>query len=164
MKILLCLLAFSAFATTSFAQKIKIEGDLITIDGQPYARIEQDGCGLMDENCSYYVKSLQNQRLFIIKQLEMNDPEQINVANPKGRTLYLQYVFTAAKATAETPFPATLHLRPLDIARKLYKAQLLKDGTLDEQAAADFVVNYGTVYSERRRALNQPVIIVAPSH
>jgi hypothetical protein len=153
MKTLLCSLAFFALATTAHAQKIKVEGELITVDGQPYARIEQEGCGMMDVDCFYYVKSLQNQRLFIVKQQDFNDPSKVSASSPQGRTLYLQFVFTAAKTKAETSFPTTLHLRALDVARKVYKAQLIKDGTLDEQAATDFVTNSGTPFSERRQAI-----------
>ena len=154
MKTLLCSLAFLALATTSYAQKIKVEGELITVDGQPYARIEQEGCGLMDVDCFYYVKSLQNQRLFIVKQQDFNDPAEVSATSPQGRTMYLQFVFTAAKTKAETSYPTTLHLRALDVARKVYKAQLIKDGTLDEQAATDFVTNTGTPFSERRQAIH----------
>ena len=164
MKFLYHLLALSALATTAQAQKIKVEGELITVDDQPYARIEADGCGLMDVDCFYYVKSLQNKRLFVVKQQTFNDPAQVSASSPAGRTIYLQYVFTGAKTTAETSFPATLHLRALDVARKVYKAHLIKDGELDQQMAEDFVTNNGTPYSERRRAINQPVILVAPSH
>ena len=88
------------------------------------------------------------------------DPEQRKDSNPTGRTLYLQFVFTAAGTTAEIPFPATLHLRALDVARKVAKARLLKDGTLDAQAAADFVTNNGTPFGDRRRALNAPPTII----
>ena len=164
MKSLYYLLALSALATTASAQKIKVENELITVDGQPYARIEQDGCGLMDVDCVYYIKSLQNKRLFAVKQQAFNDPALVSAASPQGHTIYLQYIFTATKTTAETSFPATLHLRALDVARKVYKAHLLKDGELDPQMAEDFVTTNGTTYSERRRGLNQPVIIVAPGH
>jgi hypothetical protein len=164
MKFLLSAIAFFALAAPAVAQKIKVEDDLITVDGQPYARIEQDGCGIMDVDCLYYVKSLQNQRLFVVKQVIYNDPTAVSATNPQGRTLYLQYVFTAAKATAETAYPTTLHLRALDVARKVYKAQLIKEGTLDEQAAADFVTNNGTSYSEHRRTLGQPIILLTPGH
>jgi len=164
MKSFLLLLISFALATSASAQKIKVEDELITVDGQPYARIEQDGCGLIDVDCFYYVKSLQNQRLFVVKQMSFNDPTQVSASNPQGRQMYLQYVFTAAKATAETSYPATLHLRALDVARKVYKAQLIKDGTLNEQLAADFVTNNGTTYSEHRRASSQPTIIVVPGH
>jgi hypothetical protein len=163
MKKLHYLLALSTLATTASAQKIKVENELITVDGQPYARIEQDGCGLMDVDCFYYIKSLQNKRLFVVKQQVLHEASQISAADPTGRTMYLKYVFTAAKTTAETSYPATLHLRALDVARRVYKANLMKDGELDQQAAEDFVTNNGNTYSERRNAA-QPVILIAPAH
>ena len=164
MKTLFYSLALSALTTTAFAQKIKVEADLITVDGKPYARIEQDGCGLMDVDCFYYVKSLDNKRLFVVKQQNFNDPSQVSASSPSGRTLYLQYVFTATKTTTETSYPATLHLRALDVARKVYKANLIKEGNLDPQAAEEFVTNNGNSYSERRHSISPAVIIVAPGH
>ncbi|MDO7885224.1 hypothetical protein [Hymenobacter cheonanensis] len=164
MKNLLFLLAFSALATTSVAQKIKVEGELITVDGQPYARIERDGCGALNAGCMYYVKSLQNERLFIIKPLEFVDPATISASHPDGRTLYVQYIFTASRATTETAYPSIMLLRALDIARKIYKAQLIKDGTLDQQAADAFVLANGMTFSERRRELNPQFIVVPVAH
>ncbi|MCC2547554.1 hypothetical protein LJY25_13945 [Hymenobacter sp. BT175] len=138
----------------AFAQKVEVKGETILVDGTPYAMIEQDGCKLMDVQCMYYLKSLDGKRLFVVKQMQFVDPATVTAAHPDGRTLYLEYVFTAAGTHAETNFPTTLHLRPIDVARKVVKAQLFANGTLNEQAAADFVTNNGTSFSERRKALD----------
>ncbi|MGI4870145.1 MAG: hypothetical protein ACRYFX_03085 [Janthinobacterium lividum] len=164
MKTIFFSLLLTGLATSAFAQKIKVENDLVTVDGQPYARIEKDGCGMMDLDCSYHVKSLQNQQLFTVKQVIFNDPGQISASNPEGRTLYLQYIFTASRTTAETSFPATLHLRALDVARKVYQAHLLKEGTLDAEVADTFVLDKGTPFSQRRREINPQVIVVPSGH
>lgn len=164
MKALLCLLALSASATTVSAQKIKVEGELITVDGQPYARIERDGCGALTAGCLYYVKSLQNQRLFTIKPMEFVDPATISASHPDGRTMYVQYIFNASHATTETAYPSIMLLRALDIARKIYKAQLIKDGTLDQQAADAFVLANGLTFSERRRELTPQLLVVPIVH
>ena len=67
----LLLLSLSA----AWGQKIEVKKDLILVDGQPYARIEADGCGVLDVQCMYYVKALVGeQRLFVVKQLEYADP------------------------------------------------------------------------------------------
>ena len=160
----LCFLLLLLPGLRAVAQKIEVKNNIVLLDGQPYAGIEGDGCGFVDPQCQYYLTPVGSERrLFVVKQQIFEDPMERKESNPTGRTLYLQFVFTAAGTTAEIPFPATLHLRALDVARKVVKARLLKDGTLDEQAAADFVTNNGTPFSDRRRALNAPpTILVAP--
>ena len=147
------------------AQKVEVKNNVVLLDGQPYAGIEGDGCGLIDPECQYYLTPLGSERrLFVVKEMIFEDPMEREASNPDGRTLYLQFVFTAAGTTAEIPYPATLRLRALDVARKVVKARLFKNGVFDEQAAADFVTNNGTPFGDRRRALNAPpTIIVAPA-
>ncbi|QNH61734.1 hypothetical protein [Hymenobacter sediminicola] len=155
-------LVFTFLVNIAFAQKQKIEvkGDAILVDGAKYALIEQEGCGIMDVDCFYYIKSLEGKRLFVVKQQLFNDPSEVKASDPQGKVLYLQFVFTGSGAKAETTFPTTLHLRAIDVARKVVKAQLMNNGTLDEQATADFVTNNGTPFSERRQALGGPKVIV----
>lgn len=86
----------------------------------------------------------------------------ISASDPTGRTCYVPYIFNASHIIAETAYPSIMLLRLLDIARKIYKAQLIKDGTLDTQAAETFVLANGMSFSERRHELNLQVIIVAP--
>jgi hypothetical protein len=81
-------------------------------------------------------------------------------ANPKGTVHYLQFVFSKSGAKAETPYPATLVLRAKDVARLIVKAHLMKDGELDEEAAQEFVNNNGTPYSDRRKKLGGPDVII----
>ncbi|KAA9325332.1 hypothetical protein F0P96_20235 [Hymenobacter busanensis] len=148
------LLMLLGTAAATVAQKVEVKGDAILVDGAKYALIEQDGCGLMDVDCMYYLKSLDGKRLFVVKQQIFNDPAEVKASSPEGRVLYLQYLFTGSGTKAETSFPTTLHLRAIDVARKVVKAGLFANGTLNEQAAADFVTNNGNAFSERRQALN----------
>ena len=143
------------------AQKVEVKNNVILLDGQPYAGIEGDGCGFVDPQCQYYLTPVGSEkRLFVVKQVIFEDPMERKESNPTGRTLYLQFVFTAAGTTDEIPFPATLRLRALDVARKVAKARLFQNGVFDEQAAADFVTNNGTPFGDRRRALNAPPTII----
>ncbi|SHL19184.1 hypothetical protein [Hymenobacter psychrotolerans] len=153
-------LIFSLLVGFASAQKVEVKGETILVDGTKYALIEQEGCGIMDVDCFYYIKSLEGKRLFVVKQQMFNDPAEIDAADPQGKVLYLQYVFTGVGTKAETTFPTTLHLRAIDVARKVVKAQLMANGTLNEQAATEFVTNNGTPFSERRQALNGPKVIV----
>ena len=158
--LLIALLGLSAPA--ALAQKVEVKNDLILVDGQPYAGIEAEGCRLVDTDCRYYIKALNGgRRVGVVKQLEYNDPDERTVADAAGRVTYLQFVFTASGTTAETADPTTVLLRPIDVARKVVKAHLMKDGVLDEQAAADFVTHNGLPYSERRKALEAaPKVII----
>jgi len=147
MKTALSLLLLFTLTFGAHAQRIAIKKDLITVDGQPYARIEQG------ETREFYISSPQNERLFIVRQLTLQDPV--------GSANYLQFVFTGSQTLVETPRPLDVFniLYPTTLARMIYSARLLKDGALDPKAVADFAVNYGAPYSERRQALNQPGVV-----
>jgi hypothetical protein len=152
MKTTLAILLFATATLSANAQKIAVKNDLITVDGQPYARIEQG------ETYEYYVSSLQNERLFIVRPLTLQDPA--------GWANYLQFVFTDSRKLVETPIPYTFvgGISSTKVARLIYSARLFKNGALDSKAVADFEVNYGAPYSERRQALNrlpiQPTVVV----
>ncbi|MFD1873507.1 hypothetical protein [Hymenobacter bucti] len=146
MKTTLAALLLSAAALSANAQKVAVKKDLITVDGQPYARFEKG------ETEEYYVSSPQNERLFVVRQLVLQDPP--------GWASYLQFVFTDSHKVVEMPRPNTTfgNLPPSKLALLLYSARLLKNGALDPKAVADFEINYGTPYSARRLALNQPLV------
>lgn len=151
------LLALSTFALPAHAQRFAVKKDFITVDGQPYIRIER---GELKE---FYISSPQHERLFVVRQLALQDP--------LGSSSYLEFTFTGPfnssrlfsgqYAKAETPRPADVFniLYPITLARIIYNAHLLKDGALDSQAVADFIGIYGTPYSSRRNALNQPGVV-----
>ncbi len=160
MKNLFCTLLFATLTFGAGAQKIAVKSNLMTVGGQPYARLLADGGALT--STQYYVSSPQNERLFVVKLLSFNDPANACPSNPTGNTDYLQFVFTASRTVVETPVPGLF--RALSLARKIYAAQLLRNGTLDPQAVADFAVNNGTVYSQRRQALDQTMWATPPSY
>ncbi len=150
----------STLALPAQAQRFAIKKDLITVDGQPYLRIER---GELKE---FYVSSPQHERLFVVRQMTLQDP--------LGSANYLEYTFTGFTgpftssrllnghyAKAETPRPLDVFniLYPTTLARIIYNAHLLKDGALDPQAVMDFVGIYGTPYAKRRDALNQPGVL-----
>jgi hypothetical protein len=145
---LLFSLVLSTFALSAHAQRFAIKKDLITVDGQPYIRIER---GELKE---FYISTPQNQRLFVVRQLTLQDP--------LGSANYLEYTFTGYTG----PFTSSRLLNdvfnilyPTTLARIIYNAHLLKDGALDSQAVVDFIGIYGTPYSKRRDALNQPGVV-----
>jgi len=156
MKTLLALL-LATLSLSANAQKITAKKNTIRVDGQSYARFEEG------ENGEFYISSPQNERLFLVRPLVLQDPI--------GWAAYLQFVFTDSRQVVEMPRPVTTFgtLSPTKIAHLVYSARLLKDGVLDPKAVADFEVNYGAPYSARRQALNllpiqqiQQSTVVAP--
>ena len=160
MKNLFFLLLFSLTALGAAAQKIAVSRGLITVDRQPYAHIEPGGETVFGVSNMYYVSSLQNERLFVVKYLALNDPANSSPNNPTGSTGYVQFVFTAARLYVEMSVPAS-GFRTINIARIIYAARLLKEDKLDPQAMADFAVNNGTPFSARIRVLEQPMLLPA---
>lgn len=152
MKNLFYTLLLALAALSASAQKITVKNNLMTVDKQPYARLEGDGGAL--SSSQYYVSSVQGSRLLVVKLLAYNDPANTSPNNPTGATQYLQFVFPASGQMAETEVAGLF--RSLSVARKLYAARLLKDGALDPQAVADFVLVNGMSFSARRHALDQP--------
>jgi hypothetical protein len=156
MKTLFCTLLLASFALGATAQKIAVKKNLMTVDGQPYARLEADGSAL--GSSQFYVDSPQGARLFVVKQLYFNDPANASPQNPAGSTTYLQFVFPATGQVAETYQPGLF--RALNVARQLYPARLLKNGALDPQAVTEFVLVNGTSFSARRQALDRSALLV----
>ena len=155
MKNAFLLLALAALACPAFGQKITVKKNLVSVDKQPYARIESDGSD------TYYVGSPQNERLFVVKWLYFNDPTAVSPTNLTGATSYLQFIFPTSHTLVETAPPApSLSSFLVSLTRKIYAARLLKNGVLDAQAIADFAAINGTLYSVRRRALDQPSVIM----
>jgi hypothetical protein len=156
MKNLFCTFLFSLLALGATAQKIAVKKNLMTVDGQPYARLEANGSAL--GSSQFYVNSPQGERLFVVKQLSFNDPANASPQNPTGSTTYLQFVFPATGQVAETYQPGLF--RALSVARQLYPARLLKNGALDPQAVTEFVLVNGTSFSARRQALDRSALLV----
>jgi hypothetical protein len=155
MKILLfTLLLLTSFLSGAYAQKIVFKKGVIFLDNQPYAHMAADG-----DRC-FYISNLKNERLFVINRLSLNDPTAAEPTNPTGEVKYWQFVFTKSKTVVETPYQRTYGETERVIARKICLAQLLKNDELDPQALADFVTNNGTLFTERRRALNNPPMLL----
>lgn len=147
MKILCLLLLLLTFGTAS-AQRVAVRNGVMTVDGKPYAHFESDGANTI------YVSSLQNERLFVVKEMTLPSLVVAGAGHSAGNVRYLQYVFTASHTVVETPFPSTeVYFRAISAARQIYAARLLQNGTLDPKAVADFLTNNGTPFSDHQRQL-----------
>lgn len=152
--LLFTLLLLTGFLSEAYAQNIAVKKGIILLDNQPYARMMADG-----DRC-FYISNLKNERLFVVNRLSLNDPAAAQAANPTGEVKYWQFVFTKSKTVVETPYQRTYGETERVIVRKICLAQLLKNDELDPQALADFVTNNGTLFTERRRALNSPPMLL----
>jgi hypothetical protein len=161
MKKLFFTLLLSGLASGAFVQKIAVQPNLITVDAQPYARFEPGDPEAVKFSSLYYLTTLQNERLLVVKVMSFHDPAAAWLQNPTGSTAYLQFFFPGTHTVVELPWSGE-PLRPIELAREVYAARLLKNGKLDPQAVSDFALLNGRVYTERRLALNQ-LPMVAPS-
>jgi hypothetical protein len=143
-----------SFLPGAYAQKIAIKKGVIFRDNQPYAQLAADG------DATFYISNLKNERLFVVKRLSLNDPAAAEPSNISGEVWYWQFVFTKSKTVVEMPYQRTYGETERVIARKICLAQLLKNDELDPQALADFITNNGMVFTERRRALNTPALLL----
>jgi len=144
----LCFVLLLLACGAAHAQRIAVKNGLMTVDGKPYARYESDGSSTL------YISSLQNERLFVVKEMVLPSLVVAGPGRSSGSVRYLQYVFTASHTIVETPFPTTeVYFRPITPARQIYAARLFQNGVLDPKAVADFVTNNGTPFSDHQRQL-----------
>ena len=148
------------FTIAAEAQKVEVKNDKIVVDGKEIAAIEKQGCGAINPDCTYYIRNSEGKTLITIVEMQFNDPSESTSGNPDGRIRYLRFSFADGKGVAEVSNPAMLNTKPKDVAPLIVKAQLIKDGELDENEVQNFVQAHGTRYSDRQKQLNQPVIIV----
>lgn len=118
----------------------------ITVDGKSVFKIDRDGCGFGDIDCFYKILDLQGKFLFRANMRQFNSPVEVSQANPKGRVVYLEFVFPVTKQKAEVAFPG---VKSEKIGKLVFKNNLTTDGVLDQKAVDDFVFNAGTPYSDR---------------
>lgn len=152
--LLFTLLLLAGFLPGAYAQKVALKKGVIFLDDQPYARLAADG------DAVFYVSSLKNERLFVVNKLSLNDPAAAGPTNTEGEVRYWQFVFTKSKTVVEMPYQRTYGETQRVIARKICLAQLLKNDELDPQALVDFATNNGALFTERRRALNAPAVVL----
>ncbi len=125
------------------AQKVKIEGEKVTVDGADFALMEKDGCGTFSPNCNYTFKNLQGKPVLVIKRGIENVPSEVSPANPDGGIVYLDFNFLNSKQKGQL---SRVRLKTEKIIERIVKAHLFKDGDLDEEAANNFVLINPLVY------------------
>ncbi len=150
---ILTALAFTFVATSmAMAQKVDVDDDIMTIDGQPICKLEKvRGGGDWD----FKVLTLEGKALIHLNGRDYIDESQISQANKTGRVFYYEWTFLESNAKAETN-----GLTQKMLAKKLNQARLIKDGAIDPDAEKAFVSIEGMPHSDRKRQLDLPVIII----
>jgi hypothetical protein len=142
------LFAISLMPFLGFTQDVDFDKKTneITVDGKPVFKVDREGCGFGDIDCVYKILDLQGKFLFRANMRQFNSPVEVSQANPKGRVVYLEFVFPETKQKAEVVFPG---IKSEKIGKVVVKNNLIVDGVLDQKAIDDFVFNAGTPYSDR---------------
>lgn len=150
---LFLLAGFSAYAQK---QKVTVDDDTIKVDGHNYAIIEKKSGLAFD----FTIKSLDGKEQIFFKMLEYNDPQEVNSGNPKGRVTYFEVTFLNSGNKCEVMCPGTKK----GTAKIVVENALIKDNAVDPDAEKKFILINGTKYSERRKALERPDIIIINNH
>lgn len=152
MRILSSLLFLFVTCASAIAQKVEVDDDIMTIDGQPICKLEKvRGGGDWD----FKVLSLEGKALIHLNGRDYIDESQISQSNKNGRVFYYEWTFLESNSKAETN-----GLTQKMLAKKLNQAHLIKEGGIDATAEKEFVSIEGTPHSDRKRQLGLPVIII----
>ena len=161
MRNLIVIMTVLLFTVVAQAQTVEVsKNNKIMVDGKEIATIEKQGCGALNPDCTFYIRNSEGKTLITIVAMNFKDPSEKTNANPDGLVRYLRFSFADGKGVAEVRNPAMLNTKPKDVAQIVVKSQLLKDNGLDENEVQNFIQTYGTLYSDRQKQLNNPVIII----
>jgi hypothetical protein len=144
----------------TMAQKVDVTKDKITVDEADYAVIEKDGCGAFSGTCEFNIKNLAGKKVLVVKALDMKDPDKKDAGNPEGMVHYLQFIFLESKQKTETDYPSVIILKPVHVAKMIVKAELFKNGELDAEAVSNFVLSNGVPYTDRKKEMAEPKVII----
>lgn len=149
------LFILSGFSVYAQKQKVTIEDDTIKIDGKNYAIIEKKG-GM---GMQFSVKSLDGKEQIFFNMLEFNDPQERNSSNPQGRVTYFEVTFMNSGGRCEV-----MGVGKKGLAKMVVENNLIKDNSVDADAEKRFIMINGTKYSERKKVLDSPDIIIIQNH
>ncbi|WP_341903317.1 hypothetical protein [Fluviicola taffensis] len=147
MKNILLLALMICISSLAFSQKkkVEIEGDTIKVNGAAYALIFRK----TPATPVYTIKSLDGTPLMNWQFQDFNDPREVSNSNSKGRVTYFQVTFYNDKQQCEiNPSMATYK----SVAKCIVDNELIKDGTIDQEAENNFVLINGKKFSEQQQS------------
>ncbi len=146
----LLIISFLLLGSTVFGQKIKIDGDLATVDGADYIYYLKTN---MANNASVKGLAADHEEMFLT-YLSYNDPAEVSKSNPQGAVRWIEVNFLDLGIKCE--IPSNTHKA---VVRLLYENNIFVDGKVDPEAARRFVAKYGLRYTENRTNGNVNIII-----
>ncbi|HET6993184.1 MAG TPA: hypothetical protein VFJ43_17755, partial [Bacteroidia bacterium] len=149
---LFLLFLVAGFSAHAQKQKVTVDDDTIKVDGNKYAVIEKKN-GLITD---YTIKSLDGKEQIFFKFLEFNDPNAVNSGNPQGRVTYFEVTFLNSGGKCEVSCPATKKA----VAKTIVENNLIKNNAVDADAEKNFILINGAKYSERKKELAGPKVII----
>ena len=146
MKKLIFIIAFSC-CNIAFAQKVDVKDNIITVDGNPYAKIERDG-NLLTAELSFTISSISTgKKLMVIAMQNIFLPERKSWDNPDGRVTYSKFVFLdSADHVCEADIS---FLKNDKLAKYIVKNNLIINGELNAPEVKTFALVKGKPFSER---------------
>ena len=137
--LLLALMICTSSLAFSQKKKVEIEGDTIKVDGAPYALIIRKAISMP----VYIVQSLDGTPLMNWQYLDFTD------VRSDRRVTYFQVTFYTDKQQCEiNPGMATFKA----VAKCIVENDLIKNGTIDQEAENNFVLINGKKFSEQQRS------------
>ena len=149
LSLLICLITFNSIAQK---QKVTLEDDTIKVNGISYALIEKRGGMSLD----FRIKSLDGKDLINFQFQEYNNPDKAQSSNPRGRITYYEVSFLNDGQKCETTSPGTKK----GVAKMVVENNLVKDNAVNYEGENSFVMINGMKFSEERKRLNGPNVII----
>jgi hypothetical protein len=149
MKTTLLLFVFASFILNSFAQKVKFDKEVATIDGTPFVKWYNE------DNLSVSMSALNTTTEEIFAQwMHYKDPNNVSQANPEGRVSWVELHFLTLDIKFETN-----NTNRKDLVKFLQSNNVYVNGELNEENVRHLAKKYGTKYSDGRPGGNVKVII-----
>lgn len=150
MKKLIFILTIILFSTISFSQKVKMKGDVVSVDGVPFLKFTTITFG-----SDYSVKHINaDEEEISILYLSYKDPNQSSSGNPEGYVRWIEVNFLNFDLKCEVDNRTRKAFTKL-----VYLSNLYVDGKINEENVKKFVSKYGTKFSDNRPKSNTTIII-----
>jgi hypothetical protein len=149
--VLILLFLLAGFTAQAQKQKVTIDDDTIKVDGHPYGIIERKGIVF-----DFTIKSLDGKEQIYLKYMEFYDPHEVSSANPKGTVNYFEVTFLNSGGKCEVMTAANKK----GVAKIIVENNLLKDNAVDPDAEKKFIMINGTKYTEQKKSLEGPKVII----
>ncbi len=134
------------------AQKVSVNDGLIKVDNNAYAKI-QKAKGL---SVDFTISSINSEELIFFKFREFNNPNKVTKSNPKGRVTYYEITFLKSGSKCEMDCNSTKKA----VAKVVVENKLIAENKINVESERNFILKNGTRFSEERKVLEGPNVII----